>query len=45
MRRKIKNRNIVKPDVAFNSTKVEKFINYIMGEGKKNTARKIVYEC
>lgn len=45
MRRKIKNRNIVKPDVAFNSTKVEKFINYVMGEGKKNTARKIVYDA
>ena len=45
MRRKIKNRNIVKPDVSFNSTKVEKFINYVMGEGKKNTARKIVYDA
>lgn len=27
----------------FNSTKVEKFINYVMERGKKNTARKIVY--
>ena len=43
MRRKIKNRNIVKPDLAYNSTKVEKFINYVMKDGKKNTARKIVY--
>lgn len=43
MRRKVKNRNIVKPDIMFNSTKVEKFINYVMERGKKNTARKIVY--
>ncbi|HEY4516140.1 MAG TPA: 30S ribosomal protein S7 [Candidatus Paceibacterota bacterium] len=43
MRRKVKNRNIVKPDIQFNSTKIEKFINYVMQEGKKNTARKIVY--
>ncbi len=45
MRGKVKNRNIVKPDIIFNSQKVEKFINYIMQEGKKNTARKIVYEA
>ncbi|MFA5841778.1 MAG: 30S ribosomal protein S7 [Candidatus Paceibacterota bacterium] len=45
MRRKIKNRNIVKPDLAYNSLKVGKFINYIMDSGKKNTARKIVYDA
>lgn len=45
MRRKVKNRNIVKPDVTFNSQKVEKFINYVMERGKKNAARKIVYEA
>lgn len=43
MRRKVKNRNKVKPDVVFNSEKVEKFINYVMERGKKNTARKVVY--
>ncbi len=43
MRRKIKNRNIAKPDISYNSVKVGKFINYIMDSGKKNTARKIVY--
>jgi small subunit ribosomal protein S7 len=43
MRGSVKNRNIAKPDVKFNSQKVEKFINYVMNEGKKNTARKIVY--
>lgn len=45
MRGSVKNRNIAKPDIIFNSPKVEKFINYIMQEGKKNTARKIVYEA
>ncbi|OHA84890.1 MAG: 30S ribosomal protein S7 [Candidatus Yonathbacteria bacterium RIFOXYC1_FULL_52_10] len=43
MRRPVKNRNIVKPDLIHDSMKVEKFINHVMKEGKKNTARKIVY--
>ncbi len=43
MRRKVKNRNEVGPDMVYNSAKVEKFINYVMERGKKNTARKIVY--
>lgn len=43
MRRPVKNRNIVKPDIQFGSDKIEKFINYVMGSGKKNAARKIVY--
>ncbi len=43
MRRKVKNRNVVKPDIKFDSVKIERFINYIMLHGKKETARKIVY--
>ncbi len=43
MRRPVKNRNIVKPDIKFESDKVEKFVNYVMERGKKNAARKIVY--
>lgn len=43
MRRPVKNRNIVSPDLKFQSTKVEKFINYVMQDGKKNTARTVVY--
>jgi len=43
MRRKVKNRNIVSPDFMYNSEKLEKFINYIMWSGKKETSRKIVY--
>jgi len=45
MRRKINNRNIVKPDFIYNSQKLEKFINYIMWSGKKETARKIIYKA
>jgi small subunit ribosomal protein S7 len=45
MRRKIKNRNIVKPDFIYNSEKLEKFINYIMWSGKKETARKVMYKA
>ena len=44
MRRKINNRNIVKPDFIYNSQKLEKFINYIMWNGKKETARKVMYK-
>ena len=43
MRRKVKNRNIVGPDFIYNSQKLEKFINYIMWAGKKETARKVMY--
>lgn len=43
MRRKVKNRNIVEPDIVYNSQKLGKFINNIMWSGKKETARKIVY--
>lgn len=45
MRRKVKNRNIVKPDFIYNSEKLEKFINYIMWSGKKETSRKVVYQA
>ena len=43
MRRKVKNRNIPEADMVYQSEAIGKFINYIMKEGKKNTARKIVY--
>ena len=43
MRRKVNNRNIVAPDFIYNSQKLEKFINYIMWSGKKETARKVMY--
>ncbi|MCA9360994.1 30S ribosomal protein S7 [Candidatus Kaiserbacteria bacterium] len=43
MRRPIKNRNVVQPDIKFGSVDVERLINYIMLRGQKETARKIVY--
>ena len=45
MRRKIKNKYPVKPELVFESLKVSKLINYVMDSGKKNIARKIVYDC
>ncbi len=45
MRRKIKNRNIVEPDIVYNSPKLAKFINNVMLNGKKETARKSVYKA
>ncbi|MFA6000259.1 MAG: 30S ribosomal protein S7 [Candidatus Paceibacterota bacterium] len=45
MRRKITNRNIVEPDFIYNSQKLEKFINYVMWSGKKETARKVMYQA
>lgn len=45
MRRKIKAKKELQPDLVYNSQKVEKFINYVMLEGKKNTARKVVYDA
>ena len=43
MRRKIKNRHSAQPDLIYSSQKVGKLINYVMKEGKKNAAQKIVY--
>ncbi len=43
MRRPVKNRNIPQPDALYNSALLSRFINYVMLDGKKETARKIVY--
>ena len=43
MRGKLKAKPALIPDLVYKSTKVTKFVNYIMLEGKKNTARKIIY--
>ena len=45
MRRKVKNRNIAGPDLVYSSDKIGKLINYVMSDGKKNTARTIVYKA
>ena len=43
MRRKLKTKPALVPDLVYKSVKVSKFVNYIMEKGKKTTARKIVY--
>jgi small subunit ribosomal protein S7 len=43
MRRKIKNKRVISPDLVYQSDKVTKFTNYVMLKGKKTVARSIVY--
>ena len=43
MRRKLKAKPKIQPDYLYESEKVTKFVNYVMQEGKKATARKVVY--
>jgi len=43
MRRPIKKRPTVSPDVKYGDETVERLINYVMLRGQKETARKIVY--
>jgi small subunit ribosomal protein S7 len=44
MRKPVKNRNIVKPDLKYKSTKVSKFINHLMHDGKKSVAQTVFYD-
>jgi small subunit ribosomal protein S7 len=43
MRRPVKNRHVVKGDLRYDDKQISKFINYIMLNGKKTVAQKIVY--
>jgi len=43
MRRPVKNRKHPQPESVYNSVTLARFINYVMLDGKKETARKIVY--
>ena len=43
MRRPVKKRNIPSPDIKFGNERLEKFINNVMLDGRKETARKCVY--
>jgi len=45
MRRKLKNKRKIVPDLKYSSPEVSKLINYIMERGKKGTATKIVYNA
>jgi small subunit ribosomal protein S7 len=44
MRKKRAEKRYLKPDPRFNDILIAKFINYIMWDGKKSTARGIVYD-
>ena len=45
MRRKLKNKRKIVPDLKYGSPEVSKLINYIMERGKKSIATKIVYNA
>ncbi len=45
MRRPVKKRNIPGADIKFGSERLEKFINYVMQDGKKDKSRKCVYDA
>ena len=45
MRRKLKAKPKIIPDFRYESDRVAKFINYTMLEGKKATAKKVVYDA
>jgi small subunit ribosomal protein S7 len=44
MRKRRAEKRYIKPDPKFNDVLVAKFVNYIMLDGKKSTARNVVYE-
>jgi small subunit ribosomal protein S7 len=45
MRRPIKNKPVRRPDLVYQSDAVSRFINTVMWDGKKDTARKVVYDA
>ncbi|PIR86560.1 30S ribosomal protein S7 [Candidatus Kaiserbacteria bacterium CG10_big_fil_rev_8_21_14_0_10_43_70] len=45
MRRPLKKKPVIKPDDVYGSVKVAKLVNYVMERGKKDTARRVVYEA
>jgi small subunit ribosomal protein S7 len=45
MRRKVKSKNVRKPDFKYDSVKVTQLINYVMWDGKRQTAENIVYDA
>jgi small subunit ribosomal protein S7 len=44
MRRKTKVNRSIKPDRLYHSNKVAKFVNYVMQQGKKSVAQRVVYD-
>ncbi len=45
MRRPLKKKVVRKPDMKYDSVLLGQFINYVMKDGKKSIARKVVYDA
>ncbi len=45
MRGKAAPKRVIAPDARYTDVEVSKFINYIMTQGKKAVAQRIVYDC
>jgi len=45
MRRPLKKKNELRPDHKYGSLHVAQFINYVMRDGKKSVAEKVVYDA
>jgi small subunit ribosomal protein S7 len=45
MRKKKKINRKITPDPVYNDEKIAKFICHLMNSGKKNTARRVLYDC
>jgi small subunit ribosomal protein S7 len=45
MRQPLKNKHPRRPDSEYNSEAISRFINTVMLDGKKDTARKVVYDA
>ena len=45
MRRPVKNKRIIEPDIKYSDVLIAKFINKIMRAGKRSVARKILYSA
>ena len=45
MRRPIKNKPVRRPDIKYQSEAISRFINTVMLDGKKDTARTVVYDA
>lgn len=45
MRRPLKKKKPIAPDLKYNSVKIARLINYVMERGKKDVARAVVYQA
>ena len=45
MRKKQIHKKFYKPDIEFDNIAISRFINYVMHDGKKSTAERLVYSA